>query len=234
MTNVYLKLMAIQPARKPNTANAEAESPVAEAASSEAAIEATPAEPATAEAAIQVAAESATQTPLEATAVAAAETANAQATAENKAEGVNAVTTEEDPSAGWTEEDDQLLMQMKAENKTWKEIGVALPGKKGPKDRFKTLSKGKGKEPAAANGQENANGKAKQPDGGKGKEAATGKGKETAGGSAKKYKHRQPHLATDLSSGDEDNDDAWKDEEEEKARMVIPVEEGSPLNIREV
>jgi hypothetical protein len=228
MTNAYLKLMAIQPARKPSTANAEAEAPVAEAAPSEAATEATPAEPATAEAAIQVAAESATQTPLEATAVAAAETANAQATAENKAEGVFAVTSEEDPSAGWTEEDDQLLMQMKAENKTWKEIGAALPGKKGPKDRFKTLSKGKGKEPAAANG------KAKQPDGGKGIEAATGKGKESAGGSAKKYKHRHPHLATDLSSGDEDNDDAWKDEEEEKARMVIPVEEGSPLNIREV
>ncbi|MCJ1386288.1 hypothetical protein MMC17_009414 [Xylographa soralifera] len=51
----------------------------------------------------------------------------------------NAPTAE--TATEWTPEDDEQMMKLKKENKSWKEIEAALGGKKGAKARYKEVNK---------------------------------------------------------------------------------------------
>ncbi|MCJ1249352.1 hypothetical protein MMC30_006575 [Trapelia coarctata] len=234
---------------KANAAKVEAAAPVAEAGPAEPAptpapeapTEPTPAEPTATEAATQTPDEITTEAPATATIETPAEAAaaTAEVATESKVEEAAAVTTEEEaattpaaePSAEWTEKDDKLLMEMKGNNNTWKQINAALPGKTHTKEHYKTLSKGKGKEtaevkdnePVQVRGKENAGGN------GNGKETAAaegsgkGKGKQASSRRLPNYVDHEAILKTD----EFDND------EYDGPRPVIVKENGAPLTARE-
>jgi len=252
MTNKCLKLMAIQAAKpKANTATVEAAAPVAEAGPAEAPTELTPAEPTATEAATQTEAEITTKTPAAVATEVPAEAAvtPAEVLAKTKAEEVAAVTAggeaattpAAEPSAEWTEEDDQLLMEMKANNNSWKQINDAFPGKTHIKERFKTLNKGKGKETVQGNGKKIVEGKAKESVEGNGKKSAegkgNGKGKPAAGGS-KKRQHNWVDADALLLTDEFDGEEYDSEERGPCPEIVVdkysPNSAGEALSAREV
>ncbi|MCJ1402560.1 hypothetical protein MMC11_005780 [Xylographa trunciseda] len=65
------------------------------------------------------------------------DTANANDTGEGGEEGATTAET----ATEWTAEDDEQMVKLKKENKSWKDIEAALGGKKGAKARYKEVHK---------------------------------------------------------------------------------------------
>ena len=112
--------------------------------------------------------------------------------------------------SAWTPLEDAQLLGLKAQNTSWKQIGVLMNGKQGIKERYKELMKDKG-ENDGAKGRDAKEGEVKKGNEGKekGKKEGKGKGKQEE--------------KVETNKGEDDG-----------KRPVIYIDEGDELDVHEV